>query len=266
MKAGTLDHRFSFERAALVLRNSVLEAAPGFGVGLAIVVGVNLFNFIFSRRFFFNDGDGRLWTVTIVLAGVLLASQAFKGMHDGKSGTDWLLLPATALEKYSAAVFECIILFPVAAAAVGTGLSALFSVLEAAARGRAGPIWAPFGYGALAVWGKYAVAAIIVMAGSASFRKLPLLKTLALVIAYGLTISGILGLGGWLVARGHGFDASSFNFMNGSFSMHGGNLSEHAVRVLTWIYRAAWYGIMPLFGLVYGCLRVFEKEARDEVQ
>jgi hypothetical protein len=266
MNAHSLDRRFSFERAALVLRNRLYEEAPTLGVGLAVIVGVNALGFLLSKRFFFNGNGGQLWTMAMVLGGILLAAQAFRGMHDGKSGTDWLLLPASPLEKFSAAVVDYVVLYPIAASIAAMALSALFSLIEMAVGRPGGTIWTPFSLHALADWGQYAVTATIFIAGSASFRKASLLKTLGMMVAYAFVLTLVLAAGAWIISKAHGFDNSSFSFMNGDFRITAGEVPKSAQEAFMWIYRISWYVMVPLFGLAYGYLRVFEKEARDEVQ
>ena len=223
MNAITLDRGFSFERAGLVLRNRIVEEAPTLGVGLAVVAGINALTFLVSRRFVFNGNGGTLWTAAIILSGILLAAQAFKAMHDGKSGTEWLLLPASPLEKFAAAVVDYLILFPVAAALVSTGLSALFHVLELAVGRQAGPIWTPWNLGILKAWGQYAVGATIFIAGSASFRKGAFLKTAAMAMAYAIALGAIITMGAWIVARAQGNVYANFDFANGHFDMNSSN-------------------------------------------
>ena len=265
MKASTLDRKFSLERGGHLLGNRIIEDATVLGMGLAVVVALNLLGFIFSRSFFFNHAPA-LWNALIILSGLLLSGQAFKAMHDGRSGTDWLLLPVSPLEKYLAALVEYIILFPLAAAALATGLSALFQVIELAMGGRGGVIWTPFSLGALKSWGQYAIFGLAFLAGSAHFRKAALLKTLAVAATYALLVSGILAFGAWAVAKGHGMGSYNFSFTNGNFDMGRVDLPESAALAFTWIYRLAWFAILPIFSLGYGYLRVFEKEARDAVQ
>ncbi len=266
MNAATLTKRFSLERSAYLLRNRLYEEMPSIGIGLGAIAALNAIGLVFSKRAWFNQGNSMVWNVILVMAGVLLAAQAFKGMHEGKSGTDWLLLPATPLEKYASAAIDYLVVFPLAGVVLAMGLSALLSLVERALGGSGGTIWTPFHKGALEAYLQYLVAASIFLAGSASFRKGAFLKTLAMAIAYGLAMTLLLSVMAWIVYKGRGFTGSNFNFDNGTFTMKGSSLPENIQAIMTWTGRIAWNALLPLFALVYGYFRVFEKEARDEVQ
>lgn len=263
MKAASLEKKFSLERGGFLLGNRVIEDATVMGMGLAVVAALNILGFLFSRAFFFNHAPG-FWQMAIVVSGLILSGQAFRAMHDGRSGTDWLLLPASPLEKYLAALVEYVILFPLAAAALAMGLSALFNLVELAAGGRGGTIWTPFSLEILRDWGHYAVMALALLAGSAHFRKAALLKSLAVLVLYGLGLAIILSIGGWLILKGNGM--ARFSMEGGMFNFNGRDIPASAQEAIAWIGRIAWAVILPLFSLGYGYLRVFEKEARDAVQ
>ena len=255
---------FSFERAALVLRNRIMEEAPSLGIGLAVIVGVNALTFLASRTFIFNHDNGSMWSIAIVISGLLLCAQAFKAMHDGKAGTDWLLLPASPLEKFSAAVVDYLIIFPIAAALAATGLSALFHVIEQAAGKIPGPIWTFWDLEVLKAWAVYAVAATVFIAGSASFRKIAFLKTSAVAMAYAFVLGILLTLGAWIVVRSHGNIDTGLHLRDFNFETE--DIPKSIEDITLWVGRIAWFVVLPAFSLVYGYFRVFEKEARDEVQ
>lgn len=263
MKTSTLDNKFSFSRGGQLLSNRIIEDATVLGMGLGVVVALNLLSYIFAKSFWFNHSPST-WSMAILFSGFILAGQAFKAMHDGRSGTDWLLLPASPLEKYLAALVEYIILFPLAAAGVATGLSALFYLIETATGGRGGVIWTPWNLESLKAWGSYAIFALAFLAGSAHFRKAALLKSLAVLVLYGLGIAIVLSLGAWLLFRTSVM--ASFNAHDGMLSFNGKDIPETAKTALEWIGRLACAVVLPVFSLGYGYLRVFEKEARDAVQ
>ena len=241
-----------------------MEEAPSLGIGLAVIVGVNALTFLASRVFVFNHDNGAMWALAIVVSGLLLCAQAFKPMHDGKAGTDWLLLPASPLEKYSAAVVDYVILFPIAAALAATGLSALFHVIAQAASRIPSPIWIFWNVEVLKGWAFYAVAATVFIAGSASFRKIPFLKTSAVAMAYTFVLGILLTLGAWIVLRSHGNVEAGVHLENFNFETE--DMPKSLEDLTLWVGRIAWFVVLPVFSLVYGYFRVFEKEARDEVQ
>ena len=52
---------------------------------------------------------------------------------------------------------------------------------------------------------------------------------------------------------------------NGDFSI-AGDLSMNMPPIIDTILGVVRYALVPIFALLYGCFRVAEKEARDEVQ
>lgn len=266
MKALTLKHRFSIERAFLLLRNRLFEEAPTLGIGLAVIAVINALGLLLSKRAWFNQGDGVVWGIVIMLSGAFLAATAFKGMHDGKAGTEWLLLPASPAEKFAAAAVDYLIVFPLVAILLSMGLSSLLYLIERALSGPGGSIWTPDKMGGLKVWLQYVTGVSLFLAGSAGFRKASFLKTLAVAFTYVFVMAVLFFFVAYLMEKSHGFDASHFTFNNGDFTINGGTVPKSIQDLFNWACKIAWNGLLPLFALAFGYFRVFEKEARDEVQ
>lgn len=264
MTKETLGRPFSAARTALLIRNRAYEDFPAIAIGAGILAGINLLSVTIGGRAVMNDSGGQSWALAISLAGILLAGSAFKGMHDGRSGTDWILLPATNLEKYAAALISYIVILPLAAGAAATGLSALLSLAESLAGGPGGRIWNPLltGFGG---WIDYAICALVLAAGSAAFRKRAIIKTFGLMIAYVLVAAGILLAAVLFVRNARGLPVPGFVFNHGDISVTG-DLSIGAQPAVDTILGIVRYALVPVFALLYGFFRVAEKEARDEVQ
>jgi len=267
LSARTLERRFSVERLMLLLRNRLYDDVPAVAIGAAVVLGVNVLGLVLGRIAFFNSmsfGRSSPWVFTIVVAGLLRAGISLKGMHDGRAGTDWLLLPATGIEKYSAALLDIAVVFPLAATAASVGLSALLAFVEGLVGGPGNPVWLP-GLEALKAWGGYAAAATVFIAGSASFRKSAFLKTGGLALAFSIVWSLALALlvmlfvdGAW----GGGFSISNGRFSAGDDSV----ISRSALRFMRTAMDVALYAALPAFAVLFGAAKVVEKEAKDEVQ
>ncbi|HWP68723.1 MAG TPA: hypothetical protein VN437_05425 [Rectinemataceae bacterium] len=265
MTKETLRKPFSLARVALLMKNRALEDFPGVAIGAGILAGINILTIIIGGRAVVNDSGGQLWTMFISLTGLLLAGSAFKGMHDGRSGTDWILLPATDLEKYAAALVTYLIVFPLASAVAMTGLSAFVSLVELVAGGPGGRIWNPLHSAVLSGWIDYATGTLILAAGSATFRKRALIKTIGVTIAYVLVASGILLAAVYFVRKAGGLPMPDFVNNNGDLRI-AGDLSIKTPPAIDTIMGIARYALVPIFALLYGYFRVAEKEARDEVQ
>jgi hypothetical protein len=269
MNAVSLGKSFSVERLALLLRNRVIDEAPVVGIGAAIILANNLISLLLVKSAFFNVGPSRtsLWSICLILGGLLLAGGAFKGMHDGKAGTEWILLPATSLEKYGAALVDLALVYPIAASILCAALSALLSLVVGAIGGQGGRVWLPLDLASLKAWGEYAIAVAVLLAGSASFRKAPLIKTAGLFVAYVLAVLALCALGLW-AARGFGSVSlrGDLGFANGSFSFYGAGVSARAERIARAAFDVASYALLPAFAVLFGAAKVAEKEGRDEVQ
>ncbi|MFA5851878.1 MAG: hypothetical protein WC820_04220 [Spirochaetales bacterium] len=265
MTKETLAKPFSAARVSLLIRNRAFEDAPAFAIGVGILAGLNLLSILIGGRAFMNESGGQSWTFVMSLAGIVLAASAFKGMHDGRSGTDWLLLPATSLEKYAAALISYLIIFPLVSMVAATGLSALLSLVELVAGGPGGRIWNPLRAAGLSGWADYATGALIFAVGSAAFRKRALIKTLGMMTAYVLVVSGLLFLAVLLVRKLQGLPIPDIAINNGDIKI-GGDLAIGGQPALDMIMNVVRYALIPVFALVYGYFRVAEKEALDEVQ
>ena len=265
MTKETLRKPFSASRITLLARNRAYEDFPALVIGAGILSGINLLFVILGKRAIMNDSGGQSWTMAICLAGILLSGAAFKGMHDGRSGTDWILLPATSLEKYTSGLFFYLFIFPLASAVAATGLSAIFSLAELASGGPGGRIWNPLSAVGLRGWFDYATVAVVFAAGSAAFRKRAFIKTFGLVVAYFLVAAGILLAAVLVVRKLGGLPVPDLVFDNGDLRM-AGDLSFKAQPAVDTLLNIVRYALIPVFALLYGYFRVAEKEARDEVQ
>jgi uncharacterized membrane protein YqjE len=265
MTKETVRKQFSLERTALLARNRAFEDLPAFAIGAGILVGVNLLSLLVAHKAAMNNTGGQAWTFVICLAGFLLASSAFKGMHDGRSGTDWLLLPATNLEKYASALISYLFVLPLAASLAALGLSALLSLVELAAGEPGGRIWNPLSAFGVKGWIDYATACLVIAAGSATFRKRALIKTAGVAVVYVLAASGLFLAAMFLARKAMGLPVPDVDFIRGNLSVDG-DFSLNAPPAVGVICDVARYVLIPVSAFLYGYFRVAEKEARDEVQ
>lgn len=269
MNSASIDKKFSLERVALLIRNRAYDDAPGLGIGLAILFGLNLLTILIGRTAFMNESPHEFYGAVIIGAGLLLSSFAFRGMHSGKSGTDWLLLPATPLEKYVAALASYLAAFPIAASVALVGLSAVLSLIERLAGGDGSSAWNPLTAGTARDYGEYAIMALVFMAGSAAFRRRAFLKTAALGLAFMIACAFLCLFGLWLVGGVHIGDGVSIQ-IDGTmtrFASVDGKVDEATLeRAATRLVDVVRLVFLPIFAAAFGYLRVVEKEARDEVQ
>jgi hypothetical protein len=270
MKTMELEKTYSLRRVSLLMRNQIMAELPVAFIVAGVAFGINLLFLLFGKGVPANNasagpGPGPLWAIGIMLLGFYLASRAFKPMH-GRTGTDWLLLPATPAEKYSAGILWIMLLWPLGSSLVAMAGSALLAGMAVLAKTNPGLIWHPFTHNGFGLLLGYWTSAAVLLAGSASFRKNALVKTVGLVFAAFLAI-GLL-TGGLIhpLFRTRMYDGSSFAFMNGSIRLSGNPDLEAVQPLLQGIVDLWRYLLLPVFALTFACFKVAEKEASDEVQ
>lgn len=268
MNAKTLERRFSIERIVLLLRNRIYEETPAVGIVAAIVFVSNILSLWVSHQAFFNAPrrHGAAWIATIAVGGLFIAGNSFKDMHDGKAGTEWLLLPATPLEKYAAAFLDSVVVFPVAGALLCLSLSAFLELISRVLGGVSGTVWMPLDSGTIRAWAAYAIAAAVFLAGSASFRKIPILKTIGVASVFFLVVAGLVMVGARVLFGGGNGAAMNMDFFNGEFTFDVSKVSQRAQDVVRLLFDVARYAILPAFAILFGASKVIEKEGLDEVQ
>ncbi len=265
MNTATVQKPFSFERLALLTRNRLLEDLAPFLIALGAVAGLNLLSLILGGAAFFDHPSRHsgqtAWSFLIWLGGVLLAGRAFAQMHNGRGGSDWILLPATPLEKYAAALVSYLVVYPVAAALAATGLSAILEGLAILLQGSRGVIFNPLtGLDERSLFG-YLFFVTASLAASARFGKLSLVKAGALFAVWGAVL-GFLFVFGLLMTTPEGREALTHRHF--SYRFHP-DFDPASQPVLLWLGRA-WGWFSWAAAAVYGYFRVAEKEAVDEVQ
>ncbi len=265
MNDTTVRTPFSPERVALLARNRLLEDLSPFLIALGALAGLNVLSILLGGAAFLNhpsrhSGESG-WAFLIWLGGVLLAGRAFSQMHNGRGGSDWILLPATSFEKYAAAFVSYVVVYPLAAALAASGLSAVLEGLAALLKASPGVVFNPLaGLDEGSVFG-YLFFVTASLAASARFGKLSLVKAGALFSAWAAFL-GFLFVLGMLLSTPEGREALGNRHFSYRFRPDFDPASEP---VLIWVFRA-WGWFSWAAAAVYGYFRVAEKEAVDEVQ
>ncbi len=265
MRRETLLKPFSLERAGLLIRNRFLEDLNAVLIAAGVILGINALSLILGRPALFNrpfgDPGESVWSALVGLGGLLLAGRAFLQMHNGRGGSDWLLLPASPLEKYLAAFASYALAWPVLASLAAWGLSAVLEGLAILLKAPGGMIWMPLaGMEASDAIG-YVVFASFALAASARFPKLALIKGGAAATAWVLAFS-LLVLGGLLIFTPEGREILAAR--GGALNIECRSL-EAREPALKWLARISGW-VSGAFAIAYGYFRVREKEAVDEVQ
>jgi hypothetical protein len=269
MNAQELDKGFSLTRTFYLLKNKVLEELPVPLIAAGVVFGLNLVFLLLGGEVPLNTrgasmGPVALWGLGILLLGFYLASRAFKGMH-GRTGTEWLLLPATIAEKYLAALVWLFVVWPVASALGAMASSAALAGLQFLGGEDPGSIWHPFNRAGFDLLLGYWSLAPVLIAGSSVFRKNALAKTLGVVTAVVVVLMLIM-VPLFMSIFGERDIDGSFSYNNGVFLAAGNERLESLQGVVQAISNVWRFAILPGFALAFAYFRAAEKEASDEVQ
>ncbi len=262
MNTVELDKRFSFARLALLIRNRAIDDAAAFAIVGAGVFALKLLGLFIGAHVHRDAGRiHEIWPVLIVAGGILLAFRAFERMHDGRGGSDWVLLPASPLEKYLAAFLSYLVLYPVVATAAAVLLSGVLALIGALIGAEGAGVWIPAAMLNPGQATSYFLFAALGLAGSARFRKLPLVKTAAVSIGW-MAFLGMVWFGlVFLFAR----ENLSIAFSGGDFSMKDIELTDGKLAVMELLSRGMKAAAF-VAAVLFGYFRVREKESVDEVQ
>lgn len=261
MKLKTNQQPYSVKRLYFLVRNRLLDDISPILIVAAAFLALNLLFLLSAHQY--TPGTVGSWALIIAVGGIFLAGNGFSKMHDGKAGTEWLLLPASTLEKYTAALVMYLIVYPVFAA-----LLAFFESLICSGIGylmHKSSLWL-FNPLTAIIWENYlnyAFFVVLALAGSARFRKFAVGKTAAIMVSFMLLASLLLVLGALL------FDSEGRQILYNGIRGHSIEIQrpltlskESSLKILGNIFLVG----TGLFALVYGYALVREKEARDEVQ
>ncbi len=219
MNEHELEKKYSVARTLLLLRNLALAELPIALITAGVVFGLNLTALIITGTVPLNAmGDGAsapLWGAGILLLGLYFASRAFKDMH-GRTGTDWLLLPATPAEKWTAGTLWILAVWPVLSALAAMASSGALAGLAVLGGAASGVVWHPFDGDGLTLALTFWSFAPVFLAGSAVFRKVPLVKTLGVMTA-AVVLASLVTVPLFLNALKDGAYEGSFRLDNGQY-------------------------------------------------
>ena len=230
-----MNETFNRHRLSCLIRNDVVSSYRSVMMTSLSLAGVILFISLFKAGFNnISENFYCAWFVGILFIwGAILASRAFKELHDKNNNQEYLLLPASSLEKMLARfIFTTIIL--AAYLLVFTSLvSFAVEMINLSIFGRSHPYFHPF---AKEIWlciAHFIVFQSILFLGAAWFRKNHLIKTI-------LTVNVLsIGMGIFSLIVFRIIFASFFN----EFHVSDINIPHN--------HESTWHAICYLFGFIY---------------
>lgn len=261
MDKENLQQSFSVKRLYYLIRNRVYDDMGSVLIVAGAFLALNILLLLSAGQV--RPTKPEIWTIVIALGGVLLAGNGFAKMHDGKAGTEWILLPASSWEKYMAAFGMYLLVYPIAASFIALCESLLLSGMAYLLYGTFSSIYNPFTPVFLQHYGAYAFFVIIALAGSARFKKFAIGKTAAIGFSF-LLLSSLFLILGLLLTDQEGRQIL-FNGIRGQSSEIRRSLDPSKDELIRSFFKVYLTGT-ALFAIGYGYALIREKEARDEVQ
>jgi hypothetical protein len=178
MSDRTIESVFNPRRLFLLLRRDFVNGYRGLLIAMAAVGGTILVISILSmiggrQREFYTP----FFVQMLFLAGFIYTSLAFKEMHQNASGSFYLTLPGTTLEKLASKLLSTSLGFAIGAVIYMTVVSAVSELVVRAIFGTGHDFFNPLSRDVLLSVAVYLVMQSIFLLGSVWFKKLAFLKT-----------------------------------------------------------------------------------------
>lgn len=183
---------FDVFRLANLVRLDLVDRYRALLIASGAIGGILLLQALLFRPG--DEGSGGIYALLLAamlfIGGPLVASRAFRELHDKTRNDAYLLLPASALEKMLARLLLVTVLFAFYAFVFVTLLSWILVAVQAARFGRTAGVFSPAPFLDARLLGVFLLNQSVFALGAAWFRRQHFLKTnLALaVVLIGLTI------------------------------------------------------------------------------
>lgn len=240
--------------AGVLLLNYVINALSSQGATEMVRIGST--NSVTQMTYF---------GLTLFLGGFIISSRAFSELHVKNRNHDWLMIPASPIEKY---------LSRLALTTVGVGIGTVvfffvFSILGAALTallfGRPQPVFSPFDGRVWMLVLHYFVLQSIFFAAAVYFKKAQFIKTVLVVTAFAvglmLLAAGALRLVFW---KEFPYLASENAFANFDFSVIAPRL-QAAARTASVVATVFYWAVLAPVLWAFAYFRLCEAEARNGV-
>jgi len=254
-------------RVGLLIRHDLASQRKSLTTGFLVIAGVAFGIFLLASA---TGGRSAVLANTFVnillIGGYVTSSVAFSELHDPKTGTHYMMLPGSTLEKYTAKLLVTSVGWTVAVIvvfAVGTVLGYLVSLVFFAENPG---VYLPASRGVWISIATYLVTQSIFLFGSIYFRKVAFLRTALSVFVVAISL-GIIYLVAIRIFFAPAF-VGTFETVRGVEQMitgpNGVSLTDFAVEsifpVLETLQRILLWVVTPVFFWVAGVIRLRETE------
>nr|WP_319475112.1 hypothetical protein [uncultured Sphaerochaeta sp.] len=262
-------NRFS----ALVKREVKTSQKDLFTYGLVIVLVMfasETLQSVFARYAgvpFPAESYNEMFPSFLLLGGFIISSLMFSEDMFGKDTQhDWLMLPATNLEKFLSKTLLMIVAYPIALVVLFFLISVVTEPIQLIIFGNPMAMFNPFRDGDFGILlAQYWVWTSVFLLGGTYFRKAHFIKTVLAIGVIALVLGG-LGLLFTRIVFAIKF-GSSLQVFDAMFYLSPVNLSRalSPLKVFSVIAQIFYYAVLPIFCLVTAFFRVEEVQATDAV-
>ena len=240
-----------------------------YAISLGAAFGVFLVIMVITSKFEILDYSVHYGWLSIILFifGFIFTSSAFKDAHKKLLNHDWLMLPASTLEKF----LEKLILYAVIIPAVTIVLYWVFNFLALLViRMFFGEYYPVFNIADPAVWkmyGHFILVSSVFVIGAAWFKKNNFIKTIVALVIISFIISILSSLIGWIVFNDyfwpmvHGDFNFGYDFGDGFDMDRLESLGHGILRLLKIFY----FGLLAPVCWFGAWLKLREVEVKDGV-
>jgi hypothetical protein len=258
---------FSPQRLGLLIRHDLASQRKSLTTGFLVIAGVAFGIFVLASA---TGGTSavlaNVFVNVLLIGGYVTSSMAFSELHDSKTGTHYVMLPGSTLEKYTAKLLITSVGWTVAVIvvfAIGTVLGYLVSLVFFAENPG---VYLPASRGVWISIGTYLVTQSIFLFGSIYFRKVAFLRTALSVIVVAISL-GIIYLIAIRIFFAPAF-TGVFETVRGVEQMitgpNGASISEFAAQsilpVFETLQKVLLWVVTPVFFWVVGVMRLRETE------
>ncbi|NOZ34127.1 MAG: hypothetical protein GXO80_02380 [Chlorobi bacterium] len=248
---------FSFKRILLLMQKTLYENAKSVLIGLITVFGI--FSFIL---FMSALKDGQAWSklqifyyIGLFIAGLFISGSAFSNFRNKEKTMSYLTLPASGIEKFISEWLLTSVVYIIAYTAIFYAFNLLVFIIGDVFNIQVNLINI-FTYKTLTMFLHFIIIQSILLAGAATFKKVPLFFTISSLFIAGMIITFYITLL-TLSVKGQfeAFHLSNNGIQGGDFNY---NLENHwLLKVPKIMY---YYITAPVFW-IYTYFKLKEKEA-----
>lgn len=198
----TVFEKMSVRRLGLLLRRDFSAGYRAVFIAMATVGGfVILLSVISTLARNLDPMHEVLYTQLLFIGGFIVTSLIFKELHLNGQSVFYLTLPGSSLEKYLSKLLVSSLGYAFGSLFFYTAVSSAAEGINRLIFGYGHPFFNPFDREVLLAVAVYLVTQAVFLVGSVYFRKLAFIKTVLYLVLFGIGLTIITGLTGWLIFR-----------------------------------------------------------------